>query len=173
MNSLALQAKFPRRAPLAEADGDVEINPENYDREGKLKPVRQLKAPVVPIHKGMLLYLTKNVRKDTDYINGMRCTVEATDDASQSVVVMTATGRRVAVTSLCDEDLGGMRYYPLRPGYASTVMKFQGTELERVVVYLDKPHVPAAAYTAMSRVRMGAQCLIGGWVTEHHFTPAR
>jgi hypothetical protein len=40
-------------------------------------------------------------------------------------------------------------------------------------VYLDKKHVPAAAYTAMSRVSYQMQCLIGGGVSADHFTPAR
>jgi ATP-dependent exoDNAse (exonuclease V) alpha subunit len=84
-----------------------------------------------------------------------------------------ATGKRVAITRASNEDLGGITYYPVRPGYASTIMKFQGAELPHVVVYLDKSHVPAAAYTAMSRVRMQAHCLIGGFVTPDHFTPAR
>ena len=57
--------------------------------------------------------------------------------------------------------------------YASTIIKFQGAELEHVVVYLDVPHVPAAAYTAMSRVKEGWQCLLGGLLTKHHFAPAR
>ena len=56
---------------------------------------------------------------------------------------------------------------------ASTILKWQGAELEHVVAYLDVPHVPAAAYTALSRVKEGWQCLIGGVVTKHNFTPAR
>ena len=48
-----------------------------------------------------------------------------------------------------------------------------GAELQHVVLYLDAPRVPAAAYTAMSRVRMQAHCLIGGIVQPHHFEPAR
>ena len=88
-------------------------------------------------------------------------------------MVLTATKRRIAVTMSHNDDLGGPAYYPLRPGYASSILKFQGAELPHVVVYLDKPFVPAAAYTAMSRVRMQGHCLIGGWVKPEHFTPAR
>jgi ATP-dependent exoDNAse (exonuclease V) alpha subunit len=121
----------------------------------------------------MQLYMTRNLRKDLDFVNGMRCEVESWDEVTRAIWVKTATGKRVAITPWSDEDHGGLVYYAVRPGYASTIMKFQGAELEHVTVYLDAKHVPAAAYTAMSRVRLASQCLIGGWVTPDHFTPAR
>ena len=101
----------------------------------------------------------------------MRCTVEAYDAIAAAVIVLTGAQRRVAITRRHDEEMG-LSLYPLRPGYASTVMKFQGAELSHVIVFLGKPHAPAA-YAAMSRVRMHAHCLIGGFVTPDHFTPAR
>ena len=112
------------------------------------------------------------MRQDTDYVNGMRCIVETWDSQSSSVVVRTDTGRRVAVSITFDDCLGSDWYYPIRPGYASTVMKLQSAELKHVTVWLDRPHVPAAAYTAMSRVKYQHQCLVGGRVTPDHFTPA-
>ena len=51
-------------------------------------------------------------------------------------------------------------------------MKLQGAELPHVTVYMDAKFVPAAGYTAMSRVKVASQCLIGGWVTPDHFAPA-
>ena len=82
------------------------------------------------------------------------------------------TGKTFAIVSEYDEKLD-LSYYPLRPGWASTVMKFQGSELDRLIYYCDTPRVPAAAYTALSRVRMMAHVLIGGNVQPDHFTPAR
>ena len=102
----------------------------------------------------------------------MRCVVEAYDTIAAAVIVLTGTRRRVTITKRNDEEIG-LSLYPRHPRYVSTVMKFQGAELSHVIVYLDKPHVPAAAYTAMSRVRMQAHCLISGFVTPDHFTPAR
>ena len=61
----------------------------------------------------------------------------------------------------------------MRPGYASTILKFQGAELDHVTVYLDAPGVPGAAYTAASRVKTGKDVLFGGALTREHFTPAR
>ena len=106
-----------------------------------------------------------------DYVNGMFCTVESYDAASQGLRVITATGHRVVVWNWTDKELGGKTYYPIRPGYASTVLKFQGAELDFVILYLDA-YSPGAAYTAMSRVKFGDRCLIGGNVDRKHFTPA-
>ena len=51
-------------------------------------------------------------------------------------------------------------------------MKFKRSELARVTVYIEAKPVTAIAYIAMSRVRYGSQCLIGGWATPDHFIPA-
>ena len=173
LNTLAVQAKFPRREPLARIHGDVESNPDNYDRDGKQLSAKRLVPQTIMIYKGLQVYLTRNKRKDLDFINGMQCTVEDYDDKIPAVRVLTATGHRLAITSSPDEKLGNMRYFPMRYGYASTIMKFAGATLDRVCIWLDRPYVPGAAYTAMSRVRMQEHCLIGGCVKPEHFTPAR
>jgi len=170
LNDLAVTAKFPRRAPLATLPGDVEANPDNYEH-GKLKNDARLKPLSLPIHQDMKVYLTRNVRKDVDFVNGMLATVEEFDEASRGLRVITATGYRVAVFRWTDVDHGNISYYPVRPGYASTVAKFQGAELEHVTLYLDA-RAPGAAYTAMSRVQYGNQCLIGGNVDSSYFAPA-
>ena len=66
-----------------------------------------------------------------------------------------------------------MRNYPVRPGYASTIMKFQGAELDHITVWLDAVGVPGAAYTAASRVRRGSDILFGGDLKAEHFKPAK
>ena len=60
----------------------------------------------------------------------------------------------------------------MKVGYASTVLKMAGAELQHAVVWLDAPHVPAAAFAALSRVALGSQVLIGGDVKPGDFTPA-
>ena len=171
INELALAASYPRRTPVAILPGDVESNPDNYDPAGKLWTEGLLPLPV-PVHVGMSVYLTRNVDKSTDYVNGMLATVESYHAPSRAVRVMTRTGQRVAVWPWTDEQLGHVTFYPLRPGYASTVLKFQGAELPHVTLFLDAPLVPGAAYTAMSRVQYGSQCIIGGNVNSSHFTPS-
>ena len=77
INSLALEAKHPKKVPLIILPGDVESNPANYIR-GKLKDVKELKP--MDFHffkKGQPVYLTRNVRKDIDFVNGMKATVES------------------------------------------------------------------------------------------------
>ena len=128
LNDLAMQAKFPKRTAVATINGDVESNPANYIA-GKLKAAEDLVPTVVHLHIGMRVYLTRNVQKNIDYVNGMLAVVEAWDAAANAVRVGTATGHRVTIWPWTDEKLGGAAYYPLRPGYASTILKFQGTEL--------------------------------------------
>ena len=85
----------------------------------------------------------------------------------------TQTGYLVSVFPWTDTNLGNVVYNPVRAGYASTILKFQGAELSHVTVYLDAPQVPGAAYTAMSRVGTAAQCMLAGLLTPSHFTLAR
>jgi len=103
----------------------------------------------------------------------MRCEVESYDEQSDAVRVITATGRRVTIVALPDDKHANKFYFPLRPGYASTILRFQGSELAFVIAWLDAPYVRAAAYTAMSRVKYQRHCLVGGMLTPEHFTPAQ
>ena len=102
----------------------------------------------------------------------MRCEVESYDEQCDAVRVITATGRRVTIVAMPDEKHANKFYFPLRPGYASSILRFQGSELDFVIAWLDAPHVRAAAYTAMSRVKYQRHCLVGGKLTPEHFTPA-
>ena len=171
VNNCALQALFPRFPPRTIVAGDIESNPKNYI-QGKLKPVHLLEPTEVPIFIGMTIFLTRNVRKDIDFVNGMKCRVDGYDSASGAVLAITETGHHVAVGPWADTDLGGCAHYPLKGGYASTVIKMAGAELPHVTVFLDAKHVPAAAYTAISRVGTYAQVLFAGAFTPEHFTPA-
>ena len=53
----------------------MDANPDNY-LNGKLKADCKLEPTPVPIYKGMKIFLTKNIRKQDDYVNGMSATVE-------------------------------------------------------------------------------------------------
>eukprot|EP00973_Karenia_brevis_P018130 2489631-Karenia_brevis.AAC.1 len=98
LDDLALQAKYPRRKPLAVLEGDVESLADNYDQTTrKLKAKRHLQRREVPIHKGMYIYLTRNVHKDKDYVNGMRCTVQDYDATNQAVIAITETDKVITV----------------------------------------------------------------------------
>ena len=163
------QALFPRYPPLVLLDGDLEANPVNY-QDGSLKPVEDLAPLPVPIHKSMWLYITKNVRKDMDY--GMRARVLGYNPATQGLRVETATGKVADLWRWTGVEKGSKAYYPVRVGYASTILKFQGAELDHVVVYLDAKKVPAAA---ISRVHTMEEFRLAARVTLEalHFVPAR
>ena len=71
--------------------------------------------------------------------------VERWDARAQAVRVRTDTGRWVAVWPYTDINLGSATYYPLRAGYVTETLKYAGTELPHVTLYLDAPKVPGAA----------------------------
>ena len=104
-------------------------------------------------------------------MNGMDAEVVAYHVDKKCVEVVTATNHRVMVWPWADPDLNGLTYYPLKAGYADTIMTYQGAELEHVTVFLDAPKVPGAAYTALSRVSHAEDFLIGGIVEAEHFQP--
>eukprot|EP00973_Karenia_brevis_P043333 6006721-Karenia_brevis.AAC.1 len=59
----------------------------------------------------------------------MKCRVHGYDTAHEAVIVKTDTGKFVAVVAEWDDKLERY-YFPLRPGFCSTVLKFQGAELD-------------------------------------------
>ena len=173
VNDCALQAFYPRYEPRAVLPGDVESNPDNYHRDGTLKAHRSLKQLEFPVFVGMRTMFTRNVRKDIDYVNGMMGTLEAYESATGRLRILTDTGFHVEVTPWTDRELGGLVYYPIKPGYSSTILKLQGSEQSKIVAFLDAPNVPGAAYTALSRISYMADFLIGGIITADHFCPVR
>ena len=172
INDLAVKALYGKAKPLIVLPGDVESNPKNYHEDGTLKKASECVPLPVHCHGGMKLFLTKNVAKDRDYVNGMVVEVETFDSSIQALLVLTRTGHRLALRPWTDPNLK-VAFYPIKPGYASAILKMAGAELEHAVVWLDRPHVPGAAYTAMSRVSYGQNLLLGGLLTVDHFTPVQ
>ena len=171
MNDLALKALFPRHPPLEVVQADVDANPANYGTDGQLlADPAALKPLKLQIFKGMKVVFTRNVRKDIDYVNGMDATVVAYHRNSKAIEVMTKTNFRVMVRPWTHVERGNLTYYPLKAGYADTILKYQGAELPHVTVVLDAK-IPGAAYTALSRVSYGKDYLIAGVVDAAHFQP--
>ena len=150
----------------------MESNPANYHRQRKLLPRKYLRPLELRLYRGMKVSITRNVNKKIGFNNGMQCVVEDYDAASGGVRLKPMCGGRITSYLWTDKDLGDITYHPLRPGYCSTIIKYQGAELEHVTVWLDTPGIGAAAYTALSRVKTQEDYLIGGNVNPHHFTPA-
>ena len=122
----------------------------------------------------MKIFLTKNLDKPGDFVNGMEATVEKYEERSKCLRVRTRTGQRHGVHLYTDpeKEHKGVTYFPIRLGYASTIHKVQGTTLEHVTIYLDREGAPATGYVALSRVRTMQDYSIGGKVTRAHFVPA-
>ena len=171
LNDLVLLLKHPRKAPWTILRGDIEVNPDNYEA-GKLREDRLPQPSEVPIYKGVQLYLTKNIRKKDDYVNGMLCYAEAWSETSGALRVRTKTGKRLYITPWTDVERGSVTYYPIRLGYASTVQKVLGDEVEHITIWLDMPNLPAVAYTALSRVERSNAYSLAGKLTPAHFAPA-
>ena len=102
----------------------------------------------------------------------MRCAAKAYCAMSRSIRVVTDTGRHLAIFKWTDPDNNFPPHYPIRPGYCSKIMKFQGATLKHVAIYLDCPGIEGAAYTALTRVATGNDCLLGGYLFPEHFAPA-
>eukprot|EP00969_Alexandrium_andersonii_P181102 8002392-Alexandrium_andersonii.AAC.1 len=82
----------------------------------------------------------------------MQCVVEAFDDRAKALRVVTKTGHRLVITPWTEKDKQNAVCYPVRAGYASTIHKVQGDEFDHITIYLDVKGMPAAGYTALSRV---------------------
>ena len=146
----------------------------SQENNNELITGRPPQALEMPLYKGMRLHLTRNVNKESDFVNGMDCVVENYETASKCVHVVTKTGRHLAVYPMTDyvPECGYVCAYPLRPGYAGTIHKLQGAELEHITVWLDRQNSKAAGYVALSRVQRDADYLLGGILKRKHFVPA-
>ena len=172
INELFLEMKYGDEEPLAIVDGDFESNVDNYDH-GKLIAGRKPLPADIHIHQGMKLFLTRNVRKEDDFVNGMEVVVERVDGQSQSIVAMTQTGHRLSIFPWTDREHQNVVFYPIRYGYASVIDKVQGAEFTHITIWADsKMPRPGAAYTAFSRVHSQDEYLVGGWLEASQIIPS-
>ena len=176
VNQLAVEVLFelPGAARLGTIPADFESNPENYAPAGGLKE-QQPEPLSLTLYEGLRVRLTRNINKAQDYVNGMTAIVQRYDRRSGAVIVQTETGNTLCIYPVTTDDVpqGRVTYYPLKPGYADTVHKFQGAELSHVTFWPDRPGCPAAAYVALSRVKRDEDYLLGGCVAAEHFVPAK
>ena len=159
INALAVQVLFSNRKQrlLAEIPGSYEDNEENFNQRGGLRADRAPLPSPVPLYAGLRIVLTRNQDKENHYVNGMVATVEAYSAATGCLRVRTQTGKRLAIYRYTDTDVpcGRVVYFPIRAGYAGTIHKYQGAELEHVTLWLDRRWSRAAAYVALSPCGQG------------------
>ena len=179
INHLAAKVFFQDRhkRPLGKAAFSYEANQDNFAETGKLKDGRLQAAPTT-IYEGMRVFLTANISKEDDFVNGMSAEIqdyEVCIPRSQCLEVLTRTGKRLAVHIVTHELEDGRRVacFPARLGYACTVPKVQGMTLAHITLWLDRAGCRAAAYVALSRVQRDEDYAIAGAVSTGHFIPAQ
>ena len=81
MNKLSVEVFFKQhhKKALAELPTDWETNSGNYNERGQLQSNGPPKPAQLEIYKGQRLFLTKNMNKETGFVNGMACVVETYD----------------------------------------------------------------------------------------------
>ena len=183
VNRLSVTVLFTNRNKprLGVIPGDWEFNLENYDENtNQVKAEGDLVPETILLYKGLRVTLTKNQHKENHYVNGMQAIVEDLMEwggRSRGIIVRTCTDKRLAIYPVTEwgDEKGVPRkvtHYPLRVGYAATVHKYIGAELEHVTFWPDRAGAQAAGYTALSRVRSVKDFLLGGIVRCEHFVPA-
>ena len=165
VNDIAVRHFFRDQECLGIVPADPENNPDNF--EGTVQ-VRWKPLPM-KIYKNMRVAFTRNVRPDIDQVNGMEGTVLGMDRTG--VLVATNTGHTPKVFPWTEPDWG-TTFYPIRPAYATTLMKVQGDTLQHMTLYLDTPGVQGAGYVALSRVQYDKDWQFVGHLTPSHFQPA-
>ena len=165
LNAFAVENLFADAMPLITLPTDPESNLHNYQNSALVAEVPLM----LPIYENMRVVLTKNLNKETGFVNGMRATVLSA--TAKGIMVRTDQGRRIMVHPWTSPER--VVHFPLRVGYASTLHKVQGATLEHITIWLDVPNFPAAAYVALSRVERDANWRFFGDPSVHHFTPAR
>ena len=176
INTLAAEVLFelPKCQKLGKVPADYQSNPDNYDAKGNLQEAQSPAPLQMELYQGLRVRLTRNMAKHMDYVNGMAAEVETFDRRTGAVIVRTETQEVLCIYPITDDNVpaGRVVYYPIRPGYADTVHKFQGAELPHVTFWPDREGCAAAAYVALSRVRKDTDYLLGGCIKAAHFTPA-
>jgi ASC-1-like (ASCH) protein len=184
VNDLSVKVLFEDRhkAMLGIVPCDYNGNQTNFwaGRLFKADPLEQ------PLYKGMRIQLTHNKDKKRNFVNGMRCEVLDFHEQSGLVRARTEMGNDIDIQPYTDdayaetwvgnvmrkELVARVTCYPFVPGYSTTIYKLQGTELDHITVWVDRPFMNAALYMAISRVRMDADYLIGGVLERKHCVPA-
>ena len=135
MNELAVGALFHGVDPIEVLPGDPEANPANFQGTEMV----ERKPMDTPIFFNMRITLTRNINKEMDYVNGMGGTVLGVHRTG--LRVRTDSGFTIMVFPWTDEH--HQVFYPIRLGYAQTLMKIQGMTLKHLTMYLDVANVEA------------------------------
>jgi len=148
VHDLAVKVLFKdrKKEPIGEVYFDWDTNMANFDEKGDVIEGEAPQGLKTEIYKDMKIFLTKNLNKKNDFVNGMEATIESYDHESKSLEVLTVSGKRLVVFPYTEhvEKCGNVTCMPLRGGYAGTVQRLQGMTLEHVTLWLDRAGCRAA-----------------------------
>ena len=171
LNALAVEALFEEAERLDVLDCEPESNPDNFWK-GTQYGAEPYK---MPLYEGMKVTITKNEDKEHSFVNGMGGVV--LERRRSGVLIVTDTKERLLVhpvTKYYALPEGQVKavYFPLRPGYSTTLHKIQGATVPHLTVWLDMK-MEAAAYVALSRVQYDKHWRFIGYITRKHCRPSR
>ena len=129
----------------------------------------------MPLYEGMKVTITKNEDKEHSFVNGMGGVV--LERRRSGVLIVTDTKERLLVhpvTKYYALPEGPVKavFFPLRPGYSTTLHKIQRATVPHLTLWLDM-EMEAAAYVALSRVQYDKTWRFIGFITRQHCRPSR
>ncbi len=125
------------------------------------------------LRRGARVIITRNLSLDDHLVNGTQAIVL---DVKPDGVILEIPGRSVALLWRraaygFGPDSFLRHAYDLALGYAITVHKAEGQTLSSVILAFDGDGLPGAGYTALSRVKSLASCIMLGDLSPAHFQP--
>ena len=121
---------------------------------------------------GVVVRLSRNFDKQRGFVNGAIGTVcESLRGNAVFTVRLQGTGNMVLVHPM---EEGGQRFLPCCYGYATTIRRAQGADLEHGCLYFDQLKRPAArgyGYVAASRFKTRCGCYLYGKLRTSDFLP--
>ena len=172
LNSLAVEATFENAELLGMLDCEPESNPDSFwgGTQYWAEPYQ------MPLYEGMKITITKNEDKGHSFVNGMGGVV--LERRRSGVLILTNSKERLLahpVTkqyALPEGPPVKVTYFPLRPGYSTTLHKIQGATVPHLTIWLDM-EMEAAAYVALSRVQKDSHWRFLGYIRRGHCRPSR
>ena len=176
LNQYAVKALFTESEPLGNIPCDPDDNVDNFQWSGGVQSQIAADPQWMVMYEGMRVRLTSNEDKERGFVNGMGATVQRM--RKSGIQVVTDSGVVLLIHPITRDvqtwyETKRVTFYPLRPGYSTTLHKVQGATLPHVTIWLDKPYVPAALYVAMSRVQHDRDWRFIGSIGRRHCMPAK
>ena len=176
LNQYAVESLFAESEPLGHIPCDPDDNNRNFQWHGHQQHQIAADPKWLVMYEGMRIRITSNEDKDRGFVNGMAATVQKM--RKSGVQVITDSGTVLLIHPITREiatfyGVSKVTFYPLRPGYSTTLHKVQGATLQHITLWMDKPNVLAAMYVAMSRVQHDRDWRFIGSIGRQHCRPAK